>query len=30
MVKAAEKDEDSEYPRTRIDDVEVVEKTVHR
>lgn len=30
MVKAAEKDDDGEYPATRIDDVEVVEKSVDR
>jgi len=30
MVKAAEKDEDGEYPSTRIEDVRVVEKTVER
>jgi cyclic pyranopterin phosphate synthase len=28
MVKAAEKDEDGEYPATKIGDVEVIEKTV--
>jgi cyclic pyranopterin phosphate synthase len=27
MVKAVEKDDDGEYPATRIDDVRVVEKT---
>ena len=27
MVKSAEKDADGEYPETRIDDVEVIEKT---
>jgi cyclic pyranopterin phosphate synthase len=27
MVKAAEKDPDGDYPATRIDGVEVVEKT---
>jgi cyclic pyranopterin phosphate synthase len=26
MVKAVEKDDDGEYPETRIDDVRVVEK----
>ena len=30
MVKAAEKDDDGEYPETRIGDIEVVEKTVRR
>lgn len=30
MVKAAEKDEDGEYPATAIEDVEVVEKSVDR
>jgi len=30
MVKAAEKDDNGDYPLTGIDDVEVVEKTVHR
>jgi cyclic pyranopterin phosphate synthase len=30
MVKAAEKDDDGEYPATRIHDVEVVEKRVDR
>ncbi len=30
MVKAAEKDDDGEYPATRIDDVEVIEKSVDR
>jgi len=30
MVKAAEKDDNGDYPMTGIDDVEVVEKTVHR
>ncbi|WP_436901525.1 cyclic pyranopterin monophosphate synthase MoaC [Halovenus halobia] len=30
MVKAAEKDDDGEYPATRIDNVEVIEKSVDR
>ena len=30
MVKAAEKDDDGEYPATRIHDIEVVEKSVDR
>ena len=30
MVKAAEKDEDGEYPATRIGDVAVIEKSVDR
>ena len=30
MVKAAEKDDDGEYPETRIGEIEVVEKTVQR
>ena len=30
MVKAAEKDDDGEYPATRLGDVEVIEKSVDR
>jgi len=30
MVKAAEKDEEGEYPETRIGEIQVVEKTVQR
>ncbi len=30
MIKAAEKDENGEYPATAIQDVEVIEKTVER